>query len=124
VVGVEPEASDDWHRSVAAGHPVRVTVGPTIADGQQLSAPGRVTWAIASELISEVVTVSDSEIVRAMRFLFERLKVVAEPSGASALAALLSGAIDARGLRVGVTLSGGNIDVERFCSVMGRERTL
>jgi len=118
VIGVEPAASDDWQRSLAAGRRVRVTVGRTIADGQQLDIPGELNWRIAAPLLDRVVTVDDAQIAAAMRFLFERLRVVVEPSGASALAAVLAGLVDAGGLRVGVTISGGNIDVTRFAEVM------
>jgi threonine dehydratase len=114
VIGVEPQAGDDVARSKAAGHRVRIAVMPTIADGQQAPTPGALTWPIISELVDDVVTVSDPEIVAAMRLLFERLKVVAEPSGACALAALLAGKLDASGLRIGVVLSGANIDARRF----------
>jgi threonine dehydratase len=118
VIGVEPEASDDWQRSLRAGKRVSVTVGKTIADGQQLSCPGELNFLVAQPLLEDVVTVSDAEIITAMTFLFERCKLVCEPSGASALAALLAGRIDVRGLRVGVTLSGGNIDATRFAKII------
>jgi len=118
VVGVEPRASDDVARSKAAGRRERVTVGPTIADGQQLATPGELTWPIIDALVDEVVTVSDEEIVAAMRLLFERCKLVAEPSGASALAALLAGRVPTAGLRVGVLLSGANIAAERFARLL------
>jgi threonine dehydratase len=114
VVGVEPEAGDDTRRSLAAGERVVVPVGRTIADGQQLDTPGERTFAVIRERVAAVVTVSDAEIVDAMRFAFERLKLVLEPSGASALAALLAGKVDAGGRRTGVILSGGNVDVARF----------
>ena len=118
VVGVEPLASDDVARSKASGRRERVTVGPTIADGQQLPTPGELNWPIIDALVDAVVTVTDEEIVAAMRFLFERCKVVAEPSGASGLAALLAGTIPAAGLRVGVVLSGANIDAGRFAQLV------
>jgi threonine ammonia-lyase medium form len=119
VVGVEPEASDDTRRSLRAGRRERVTVGRTIADGQQLPTPGELTFPVVSALVEDVVTVSDDELVTAMRFLFERLKVVVEPSGASALAALLAGRVDVGGQRAGVVLSGGNVDAARFAELMG-----
>jgi threonine dehydratase len=118
VVGVEPQASDDVARSKAAGRRERVTVGRTIADGQQLATPGELTWPVIDALVDAVVTVSDAEIVAAMRWLFERAKLVAEPSGASGLAALLAGTIPAAGLRVGVVLSGANIDAARFAQLV------
>jgi threonine dehydratase len=114
VVGVEPEVGDDTRRSLAAGERVRVPVGRTIADGQQLDTPGARTFPVIRERVAAVETVSDAEIVAAMRFAFERLKLVLEPSGASALAALLAGKVDARDRRTGVILSGGNVDVARF----------
>ena len=118
VYGVEPEASDDWQRSLAAGRRVRVELVSTIADGQQLPTPGELNFAVARDLLTGIVTVTDDEVIDAMRFLFERMKLVVEPSGASALAALLAGKLDVRGLRVGVTLSGGNIDAGRFASLV------
>jgi threonine dehydratase len=119
VVGVEPEAGDDMRRSLQAGERVRIPVPRTIADGQQLPVPGELTFAVARRLVDDVVLASDDEIVAAMRLLFERLKTVAEPSGACALAALLAGRLDAAGLRVGVTISGGNVSAERFAALAG-----
>jgi threonine dehydratase len=119
VIGVEPEVGDDTARSLAAGERVRIPVLPTIADGQQLPTPGALTFPVVQRLVSEIVTVSDEEIVAAMRFLFERIKTVAEPSGASALAALLAGKVDASGARVGVTISGGNVTASRFAELLG-----
>ena len=118
VVGVEPEASDDTIRSLQAGRRVSVPPPDTIADGQQLTVPGELTFEVVRRLVDEVVAVSDAEIVAAMRFCFERLKVVVEPSGASALAALLAGRVDAAGARAGVVLSGGNVDPQRFGSLL------
>jgi threo-3-hydroxy-L-aspartate ammonia-lyase len=118
IVGVEPQASDDTARSLRAGERVSVEVRQTIADGQQLPTPGERTWPVIRALVDDVVTVSDEEIVAAMRLLFERLKVVAEPSGASALAALLAGRVELRGGTVGVVISGGNVDAARFASLM------
>jgi threo-3-hydroxy-L-aspartate ammonia-lyase len=117
IVGVEPEASDDVARSLQAGERVAVDVRPTIADGQQLPTPGERTWEVVRALVDDVVTVSDAEIVGAMRLLFERVKVVAEPSGASALAALLAGRVPLRGATIGVVVSGGNVDAARFAAL-------
>jgi threonine dehydratase len=97
---------------------VRIPVPRTIADGQQLPTPGELTFEVVRRLVGEIAVASDPEIVAAMRFLFERLKTVAEPSGACALAALLAGRVEARGLRVGVTLSGGNVDPGRFSALL------
>ena len=119
VVGVEPEAGDDVRRSLAAGERVRIPVPRTIADGQQVPEPGALTFEVIRERVDEVAVASDAEIVDAMRFLFERVKTVAEPSGACALAALLAGrAGDVRGLRVGVTITGGNVTAERFAELV------
>jgi threo-3-hydroxy-L-aspartate ammonia-lyase len=119
IVGVEPQASDDTARSLSAGERVAVEVRPTIADGQQLPTPGERTWPVIRALVDDVVTVSDAEIVEAMRLLFERVKVVAEPSGATALAALLAGRVELRAGTVGVVISGGNVDAARFASLVG-----
>jgi threonine dehydratase len=119
VVGVEPEVGDDTKRSLEAGERVRVPVGRTIADGQQLDQPGERTFPVIRERVHAIVTVTDAEIVAAMRFAFERLKLVLEPSGASALAALLHGKVEADGRRIGVVLSGGNVDVSRFRELTG-----
>jgi len=118
VIGVEPLASDDVARSKASGRRERVKVGVTIADGQQTATPGELTWPIIDALVDEVVTVSDDQILAAMRFLFERLKLVAEPSGACALAALLAGAVRCPGARMGVVLSGANIGADAFAALV------
>jgi threonine dehydratase len=119
VIGVEPEASDDVVRSLAAGRRVRVPVGPTIADGQQTPTPGELTWPVIERLVDSVVTVSDAQILAAMRFLFERLKLAVEPSGACALAALLAGTVKLPGARIGVVLSGANIGAAAFAGLLG-----
>jgi threonine dehydratase len=118
VVGVEPEAGDDVARSLRAGQRVEVAVPQTIADGQQVTTPGERPWEVIRGLVDEVVTVTDAEIVDAMRLLFERVKVVAEPSGATALAAVLAGRVALRGGSVGVVISGGNVDAARFAALV------
>jgi threonine dehydratase len=121
VVGVEPEAGDDVKQSLAKGERVRIEVPRTIADGQQLPAPGVLPFEVIRERVDDIVLASDPEIVDAMRFLFERVKTVAEPSGACAIAALMAGRVpDARGLRIGVTISGGNVSAARFAELLGR----
>lgn len=122
VIGVEPEAGDDTRRSLAAGRRVTVPVPRTIADGQALPTPGELTFSLNRRLLDGVVLVSDDEIRRAMRFAFERLKTVLEPSGATPLAALLAGRVDALPRRVGVILSGGNVDAARFADLCGAPR--
>jgi threo-3-hydroxy-L-aspartate ammonia-lyase len=118
VVGVEPEPGDDTRRSLAAGERVRIDVPRTIADGLQAPEPGELTFEVNRRLVDEIVTVTDEEIVEAMAFLFDRLKLVAEPSGAVGTAALLSQKLDARDARVGVVLSGGNVGAARFAELV------
>jgi threo-3-hydroxy-L-aspartate ammonia-lyase len=117
VVGVEPEAGDDTARSLAAGKRVRIDVPRTIADGLQAVEPGELTFAVNRERVDEVVSVSDAEIVDAMTFLFDRMKLVVEPSGAVGVAALLAGRV--LGERIGVVVSGGNVGAARFAALLG-----
>jgi threonine dehydratase len=119
MIGVEPAAGDDHARSLAAGERVEIAVPRTIADGQAISTPGELTFAVNQRLVEAFELVSDEEIVAAMAFAFERLKIVLEPSGASALAALLAGRIHGLPERVGVVLSGGNVGLERFHELLG-----
>jgi threonine dehydratase len=118
VVGVEPEASPDFRQSLAAGRRERIEISRSICDGQLLQEPGERTFTVVSALVDEVVTVADEDVVTTMRFLFERMKIVVEPSGASALAALMAGRVALDGGRAGVVLSGGNVDAERFAALM------
>jgi threonine dehydratase len=118
IVGVEPEASPDTQRSLEAGTRMSIPIQPSIADGQLLESPGEITFGVIASLVDEIVTVTDAEIVAAMRVLFERTKLVVEPSGASAFAAVLAGRV--QGDRIGVILSGANVSAERFCDLMGR----
>ena len=119
VIGVEPEAGDDTARSFATGTRVQIDVPRTIADGLQTTSPGELTFAVNRELVDEIVTVSDDQIVEAMMFLFDRMKLVVEPSGAIGVAALLAGRIP--GSRVGVVLSGGNVGAARFAELLSRD---
>jgi threonine dehydratase len=116
IVGVEPEAGNDWQQSFAAGRRVEIAVPHTIADGLQTHAPGELTWEVGSRLVDEIVTVTDAQIIDAMRFAFERLKLVIEPSGAVGIAALQAGAVS--GGRVGIVISGGNIAADRFAELL------
>jgi threonine dehydratase len=97
---------------------VQIDVPRTIADGLAVNLPGELTFAVNRRLVDDVVVVSDAEIVDAMRFLFERMKLVVEPSGAVGIAALLTGRVVPTG-RVGVVISGGNVDAARFASLLG-----
>ncbi|MFG2779533.1 pyridoxal-phosphate dependent enzyme [Streptomyces prunicolor] len=114
VIGVEPEAGDDTKRSLEAGRRVSIPVPRTIADGQAADIPGELTFSVNRRLVDEIALVGDEEIKDAMRFAFERLKIVVEPSGATPLAALLAGRVGQLTGRVGMIVSGGNIDSERF----------
>jgi len=116
VVGVEPEAGNDWQQSFAAGKIVAIDVPRTIADGLQTHAPGELAWEVGSRLVDEIVTVTDEQIVDAMRFAFERLKLVIEPSGAVGIAAVLNGIVEAP--QIGIIISGGNIGADRFTSLL------
>jgi threonine dehydratase len=116
IVGVEPKAGDDWQQSLARGERVRIDVPRTIADGLQTNEPGRLTWEVGQKLVDEIVTVTDEQIVVAMRFAFERLKLVVEPSGAVGIAAVREGLVG--GGRIGVIVSGGNIGAARFAELL------
>ncbi|MER5527599.1 threo-3-hydroxy-L-aspartate ammonia-lyase [Streptomyces sp. NPDC002677] len=118
VVGVEPEAGDDTKRSLEAGHRVSVPVPRTIADGQAADIPGELTFSVNRRLVDDISLVSDEQIRDAMRFAFERLKTVVEPSGASGLAALLFHRVTPLPRRIGVILSGGNVGAERFAEIV------
>ena len=114
VWGVEPEAGNDVQQSLARGEIVHIDTPRTIADGAQTQACGALTFAVMQALVSGVLTVSDAQLIETMRFFGERMKMVVEPTGCLAAAALLEGAIDLRGQRVGVLLSGGNVDLAQY----------
>lgn len=118
MIGVEPEAGGDQYRSLAAGRRVTVDVPRTVADGLATTTPGKLTFEVNRRLVDEVVLVPDDEMLAAMVFLFERMKLVVEPSGAIGVAALMNGRISLPGKRIGVVISGGNIDAARFASLV------
>jgi threonine dehydratase len=119
VVGIEAEDANDTFLSLQAGHRVRIPPPHTIADGMRALVPGELTFDVLKEHLEGVSLVSDAEIVAAVRFLLERLKLLVEPTGAVGVAALLAGRIPAaRGRRVGVILSGGNIDLENLVRLL------
>jgi threonine dehydratase len=111
VIGVEPEGADDAARSFRSGTIERCERPDTIADGARTPSLGEITFAIIRKNVDDIVTVSDREIVVAMRFLWERMKLVVEPTGALGLAAALAGKVPISGQRVGVVVSGGNVDL-------------
>lgn len=119
VVGVEPAAADDTRRSLEAGRRVRIPPPETIAEGLAVDEPGELTFEVVRRLVDEVVTVTEDELLEAMAFCFDRMKLVTEPSGVAAVAALLARRASLEG-RVGVVLSGGNVGVERFADLMSR----
>ena len=125
VVGVEPAAADDTRQSLEAGRRITLPEVPrTIADGLQVSAPGELTFEVNRDLVDGIETVTDDELVEALVFLFERMKLVVEPSGAAGVAALLAGRIPGvDGKRVGVIVSGGNVAAERFTRLVGQRPT-
>ncbi|HET9735424.1 MAG TPA: threo-3-hydroxy-L-aspartate ammonia-lyase, partial [Burkholderiales bacterium] len=111
VIGVEPAAGDDGLRAFRAGKLVSVPLPMTIADGARTMSLGKLTFAIIQKNVSDFLTVTDAELLKWMFFLWERMKIVVEPTGALAAAALLQGKIDAQGRKVGVVISGGNVDL-------------
>ena len=116
--GAEPEAGNDVQQSLRSGNIVSIDVPKTICDGQQTQAVGEHPWAVIRTQVTDILTTADATVIAAMRFAFERMKVVLEPSGACALAALMSNKEHFGGKRVAVTLSGGNIDFARFASLL------
>ena len=123
VYGAEPERGNDMQQSLREGRIVQIDVPRTICDGQQTQAVGHHPFEVIQAHVKDILTVGDPAVVEAMRFAFERMKVVLEPSGACALAALMTHAERFRGKRVGVTLSGGNIGLDRFVAlVSGAEK--
>ncbi|HEY1428029.1 MAG TPA: pyridoxal-phosphate dependent enzyme, partial [Candidatus Tumulicola sp.] len=117
--GVEPKAGDDFVRSLREEQRIEIPVPKTVADGLRTTAPGHHTFEVVRTHASGVVTVSDDELMRAMRFAFERMKMVFEPSGAAGIAALLERRIpNLIGKRVGVVISGGNVDTATFCQAI------
>jgi threonine dehydratase len=118
VVGVEPELADDATRSFRSGSIQRISNPPTIADGLRTPSLGAVTWPLIQRHVSDMVTVTEAAIMEAMRFYWTRMKLVVEPSGAVALAALLSGSGPRAEGRVGVVISGGNVDLATACALL------
>ena len=118
VIGVEPEAGNDVQQSLRRGELVHIDVPRTIADGAQTQQAGRLTFPVIQALVADVATVSDAQLVSTMRFFAERMKIVVEPTGCLAAAAALDGALDVRGQRVGIIVSGGNVDLARYAELL------
>ena len=111
VFGVEPETGDDTARSMESGERVTIPVPPTIADGLRVTAPGRLTFPIIQKLVRRVLLVSDAEMVETLSWMLQRMKLLVEPSGVAGAAAVRHRKADLAGRRVGVILSGGNMDL-------------
>lgn len=117
--GVEPETGNDTWLSLQRGERVEIPVPKTIADGLQVNAPGKLTFPILQALVEQILLVSDPEMIATLRFMLERLKVLVEPSGAIGAAALFHHKLDVAGQRVGVILSGGNVDFTKLAQWIG-----
>ena len=118
VIGVEPQAGNDVQQSFRRGEIVRIETPRTIADGAQTTAPGSLTFALVRRLLADVVTVDDDQLVATMKFFASRMKLLVEPTGCLGAAAALQEVVPLRGRRVGVLVSGGNVDLERFSSLV------
>lgn len=122
VYGVEPEAGADGQQSLHTGSIVRIAVPRTIADGAQTQALGHYTFEIIRREVTDIVTVSDEELLDCMRFFAARMKMIVEPTGCLGFAAARAAGSRLAGQRVGVIVSGGNIDLERFVELVGSAR--
>ncbi|HEX5687190.1 MAG TPA: threo-3-hydroxy-L-aspartate ammonia-lyase [Ideonella sp.] len=119
IVGVEPEAGNDGQQSLAQGKIVRIETPKTIADAAQSRSLGQHTFPVLQQLGARVVTATDDQLVETMKFFAVRMKLIVEPTGCLGAAAVFNGQFDVRGKRVGVVLSGGNIDLARFAALVG-----
>jgi threonine dehydratase len=120
IFGVEPETANDTWQSFRKGERVEIPVPRTIADGLQVTAPGKLTFPIIRELVEDILLVSDQELISTIRFILERMKVLVEPSGAAGAAAIFHRKFDFTGKRVGVVLSGGNVDLAKLASYLSQ----
>jgi threonine dehydratase len=121
VFGIEPALADDWHQSLASRTRVRISSPATIADGLRTTIPGIVTFPIIQRLIDAVLLVSEEEIKATMRFLLSRMKLLVEPSGAVAAAAVLHRKLPGQFKRIGVILSGGNVDLPVLAAICNED---
>jgi threonine dehydratase len=118
IIGVEPEAGNDGQQSLRSGRIVDIGVPQTIADGAQTSHLGEHNFAVIQKLVSDIVTVSDAQLVETMKFFAERMKMIVEPTGCLAAAAALHGIVPVAGKKVGILISGGNVDLARFAGLV------
>ncbi len=123
VYGVEPEAGNDVQQSFRTGQRVRIPTPRTIADGAQTPMVGELTFEIIRRHVDDILTATDAQLVQAMRFYAERMKMVVEPTGCLSLAAACHAGIDLKGQRVGVLISGGNVDIQRFAELLTQNST-
>jgi threonine dehydratase len=114
--GVEPETANDTWMSMQKGERVEIPVPRTIADGLQVVSPGEKTFPIVQRLVEDILLVSDEEMIETIRFILERMKLLVEPSGAAAAAAVRHGKFDFANKRIGVVLSGGNVDLAKLAA--------
>jgi threonine dehydratase len=114
IYGVEPEAGNDAQQSMRSGAIVHIATPKTIADGAQTQHIGELTFAIARRELADVVTASDAQLVEAMRFFAERMKMIVEPTGGLGFAGARHAGLPLRGQRIGVVISGGNVDLRRY----------
>jgi threo-3-hydroxy-L-aspartate ammonia-lyase len=121
VIGVEPEAGNDGQQSFRTGEIVTIDVPKTIADGAMTTHLGQYTFSVIRQYVDDIVTVTDRQLTDAMKFFAQRMKIVVEPTGCLAAAAAMSGALPIRGKKVGVILSGGNIDLDLYARLLGDE---
>jgi threonine dehydratase len=119
IYGVEPEAGNDGQQSFRSGRIVTIETPRTIADGAQTLHLGELTFPIIRRDVDDVVTASDAELVEAMRFFAERMKIVVEPTGSLGFAAARRMAAELKGRRVGILISGGNVDLARYAALLG-----
>lgn len=119
VYGVEPEAGNDGQQSLRAGKIVHIETPKTIADGAQTQHLGEYTFGIIKRDVDDIFTVTDEQLVEAMRFFAERMKMVVEPTGCLAFAGAIAAAKAIEGQRVGIVISGGNVDLSRYASLIG-----
>ena len=119
VYGVEPEAGDDGQRAFRAGHLVHIDTPKTIADGAQTQSLGKITFEIIRRDVDDVFTASDAELVECMRFFASRMKMIVEPTGCLGFAAARRMKAELKGKRVGIIVSGGNVDLARFGALVG-----
>ena len=118
VIGVEPEAGNDAQQSKAAGKIIKIDTPKTIADGAQTQFVGNLTFPVIQALVDEIVTVSDAQLIEAMRFAASRMKMVIEPTGGLAMAAAMQGVVNVKGQRVGIIISGGNVDIAQLAKYL------